>query len=165
MKSFDAQNLWLCNLMEKSMPNQKMEHVKMKNRESSWKYYLAFKGVRKQVCFNFLINLLQISEGRVRRVQKKIMKGESVHDKSGRCESKNKILQEKWDFLHSMLNEMKTTSSHYKIKSSTLKYFEDINLNMKKLFHMFAQSYKEKTNNDSAYKDQRELLLSAINER
>jgi len=148
MKVFDNQNLWLCNLFEKSLPKRREEEVKVKNREASWKYFFNYKGEKKQICLNFLLKLLQISRKRIRTLQTKIINGESVCDNRGKNSNKNKIPQEIWNLLHSMLSEMRTTNSHYKTKSMDLKYFEDTDLNMKKLYKVFLSFYKDETQND-----------------
>ena len=43
-------------------------NVKTKNRECSWKYSLQDNGVDKSICKNFLVNLFQITDSRMKTV-------------------------------------------------------------------------------------------------
>ncbi len=45
-----------------------------KTRESFWKYSFEFEGKKTKFCKKFLMNLYQISEKRVKTVEKKLLR-------------------------------------------------------------------------------------------
>ena len=59
----------------------------LKERNFSWKYFFDFNGEKSQVCKQFLINLYQITERRIKTIQNKLLSQTVLIDKRFSAES------------------------------------------------------------------------------
>jgi hypothetical protein len=87
LSDWTLQSNKLATLLERETTKTK-SFIAHKTRENFWKYSFEFEGKNTKVCKKFLMNLYQISEKRVKTVEKKIIEGSVIADKRG-AHSKN----------------------------------------------------------------------------
>ena len=73
MCDWDLQSYELSTQMKRFETKLK-SNENMKKRSNIWKYFYRFEGKERKVCKNFLINLYQISDNRLKKIQKKLIK-------------------------------------------------------------------------------------------
>ncbi|KAJ4429320.1 hypothetical protein ANN_26324 [Periplaneta americana] len=113
--------------------------------ENIWTYSLLRSGVQQVVCRQMILELFIISTKRLRVIQRKILKGETFEEKRGSHENRpNKLNNNIWDLLQSHLQSISHTKSHYCQHKSNFEYFDNSDLNIKILFELLCDYYKEK---------------------
>ena len=117
-----------------------------KPRVNIWKYELVVFGKRFTVCKNFLIALYQISKKRIETVQAKLKKGGDCRDKRGNHSNRpHKFSYNVRVLMKEHLALIPSRKSHYSTRTN-LNYFENPELNVKKLFELFQNYYERQTN-------------------
>lgn len=128
-------------------PKRKTTDCKYSERVSSWKYEINVNGCKYSVCRMFFLRLLQVSPKRVRIIQQKLNKGDViVEDKRGKHSSRpNKISCDVWKLVEEHWESIPNSPSHYSAEKSKLNYFENPDLDIKKLYEMFQQFFFHST--------------------
>jgi hypothetical protein len=115
----------------------------LKERNFLWKYFFDFNGEKSQVCKQFLINLYQITERRIKTIQNKLLSQTVFIDKRGFQPKVNKINESIWESLKLILTLIPSKTSHYNNERSKKRYFDDPELNIKKLYELFLNYYEK----------------------
>lgn len=141
----EVQDVYLAGCMEHSHPKSEVKHPK-KGREHIWSYSVKSGGEENQVCLNFLLRLLQIKMKRVRVIQQKILSGDTFEEKRGKHINRpNKLDESIWKMLQEHLQTLPHKKSHYCVGKTNKLYFDDPGLNIRILYNMFADYFKQKT--------------------
>lgn len=124
-------------------------------RDNVWEYILPDKGMSIKVCRGMIQALFQIAIKRIRVVQSKVLGGFSFEENRGSHTNRpHKLKYDVLDLLKAHLTSIPSKKSHYSIHKSQMNYFENSELNIKKLFLLFQEFYEENTgeNLKMAYK-------------
>ncbi|XP_046471097.1 uncharacterized protein [Neodiprion pinetum] len=120
--------------------------TKRKNRSWSWKYSFKVDGQDKTVCKGFFLSLLQITESRMKTVLRFCKSGTTVAtEKRGKQPNPAKISNVVWSLVKEHWSTFPNKKSHYGSSKTERKYFENPDLNVKKMFHAFQEYYFDKT--------------------
>lgn len=117
-----------------------------KPRENTWSFSIHHGPLKVDVCRQFLLSLFKISVKKVRVIQSKIIANESFEEKRGSPVNRPRNISE--NVISLMGEHLKTIphdESHYCKDKTNLLYFDNSMLNVKTLFEMFKEFYKEKT--------------------
>lgn len=79
---YQCQNVYLSMVLKKSSPLTTIGNLQ-KQSPQQWNYALPTESASIIVCEQFLNNVLNINEGRIKTVQKKIIAGKSLVDGRG----------------------------------------------------------------------------------
>lgn len=96
-------------------------------------------GEKTNVCRSFFLNLYQISQKRIRIIQRNVCGGESFNEQRGRHSNRpHKLEQQIWDLAIAHLKTIPNRPSHYNSSSKTNKlYFDNPDLTIETLFEEF----------------------------
>lgn len=139
---YDKQNIYLSGLMQR----------KNSKENCKWNFEIDLFGLRSIVCRSFLLKVIQISDQRLKVLQKKISYGESICDNRGKQQNRKKIPDIIWQKLHEFINKIPKVESHYCIEKSEKEYFDDPSLNVTLLFEGFIQVLKEENLKTISYR-------------
>lgn len=137
------QDAFLSTCLQK-MTLKTISCVRLKRRSHIWHYNFLVDGQKRSVCQTFFINVLSITQNRLRTVQKKVIIGAPLTDERGKHEKKHKIPAKVWTLVRQHLESIPHKQSHYKLKRTNLKYFQNPNLTIKSLYESFLEFYEEK---------------------
>lgn len=148
------------SLLAQCMKKLNVDRKRLKNnpkvlRACTWEYFVSQNGDRIKSCRTMIQKLFQVSVKRIRVVQKKVIEGDSFIEKRGTHANRpHKLDSNIHDLLKSHLETIPSKKSHYSQHKSELKYFENPELNIKKLYELFIEYYKGKagTNLKMKYK-------------
>lgn len=137
-----------------------------KFRDVIWKYTIKVHGTQTSVCRQFILNLFQITEKRLRGIQTKVHSGDTFTEKRGSHSNRpNKINEEVWELAKTHLTLIPSRASHYSRNKSKKRYFENPNLNTKQLYDAFLSYYREQTGRPLKlhYKTYHSFFLNKMN--
>ena len=114
-------------------------------RECSWKFEVKCNGEKIYVCKNFFLYVHQIKCKRLRVIQEKMKKDiVDMVDRRGKHKNKpNKISHDIYEYALKHLYILPNKKSHY--TNSTLCYFENCDLTIKKICELFKKYYFDET--------------------
>ena len=140
------QDAMLSKYMElKGEPKRKTMNPK-KQREHTWLYNVFVGGAKIQVCRKFILNLFQISIKRLRVIQQKMLLNESFEEKRGTHSNRPRnITDDVTELMGEHLASIPHDESHYCKAKSNLLYFDNTLLNIKGLYELFKEYYREKS--------------------
>ena len=139
---YNKQNINLSGLMQR----------KNSKENCKWNFEINIFGIRPSVCRSFLLKVIQISDQRLKVLQKKISCGESICDKRGKQNNSKKIPDTIWQKLHEFIKKVPKVESHYCIEKSEKEYFDDPSLNITLLYENFIQILEEENLKKISYK-------------
>lgn len=126
-----------------------MEQRKYKRRVTSWKYKVNISGLEYECCRKFFLQIFQISPKRVRVIQDKINNDEQICDRRGKHSNRpNKIDINIWKMVEDHWATIPNRPSHYSLNKTKKLYFENPDLNIKKLFNLFKEYFFVNTGED-----------------
>lgn len=142
----ELQDSFLSKCMEKTLPKTKTVEPK-KPRNHTWAYSLNIGGLQVSVCKGFLLKLFQVTIKRIRVIQEKTLNNESFTERRGLHTNRpHKLKPSVLDLMKIHLESIPHSQSHYSGNKTSLKYFDNPELNIKSLYIMFQDFYKSKTN-------------------
>lgn len=142
----ELQDSFLSKCMIKTAPKTETAQPK-KPRNHTWTYSLNIGGLSVAVCKGFLIRLFQVTTKRIRVIQGKILKDEDFTERRGHHANRpHKLKPNVLDLMKSHLESIPHSQSRYSGNKTSLKYFDNPELNIKTLYTMFQEFYKSKTN-------------------
>lgn len=110
-----------------------------------WTYSVKIEGEPTTVCQKFFRSLYQVSEMRLRIVQARLTDGEGFHERRGAHKNRpRKVDQQTRLLLEAHLQEIPSRESQYARRKTGKRYFVNSDLNVKKIFELFQEFYKEK---------------------
>lgn len=149
-ESKNVQDTLLSSCIQKrSQPerNRNISNPKV-NRENTWMFSIPKEGTFIGVCRQFLLQLLQVSVKRLRVVQSKVLQGDTFEERRGTHANRpHKLEDQVVELMASHLHSIPHKKSHYCQHKTETKYFDNPNLNVKKLHELFRVYYQEKTGN------------------
>lgn len=114
-----------------------------------WFYYFHCQDMNKKmevVCKSFLLKLFQISEGRLKSVQCKLLQKKSLEDFRGVNGSHNlKLTDDLQNLIRLHCTSLPHRGSHYSHESTSLNYFKNPELNLKILYDLFLDYHASVT--------------------
>ena len=111
-----------------------------------WDYFFQTQKERISVCQNFLCKVLDIGRKRIRVLQSKIGKNESLADNRGRHENHViRLTDEVKNLIEEHCLSIPHSESHYRREKSSLQYFDNPDLNLTTLYQLFLEFYAMKT--------------------
>lgn len=111
-------------LAEKPSKEKKTVQPKVE-RENIWKHNLKkLNGSRKPGCRGFICGLFQFGPKRIRLLQIKTLKGESLDDKRGEHENHPKIPANVYSMVMDHLKSIPHEKAHYSYVKSNRLYFK-----------------------------------------
>lgn len=151
LKNKNTQDLFLAGCMCLGQASNKTKKTvgSVVERHNTWKYQLTFNGISKPVCRSFICNLYQFaSPKRVRVLQDKILRKEPIEDKRGKHGNHKKIEPDVYSLALDHLKSIPNKPAHYSYVKSNRLYFQNPDLNIKKIFTLFQDYFKEHTGNN-----------------
>lgn len=140
---YDKQNIYLKSMMRcKESKNIK---GKSQNRLTQWFYFLSTVDTSTAVCREFLLNLFNISVKRLRTIQDKVKFRKDICDQRGNYLHKKKLIDDVKKLIVAHLESFNFYHSYYRRQNSDMLYFEDSQLNVKKLYDSFLDFYQAVT--------------------
>lgn len=133
--------------------NANRTYVENSRRANTWSYHIHYKDlVRVKVCQKFIRKLYQVTEKRIRIIQKKILYGKSFAERRGSHNKRaNKYPPQIYTLLEEHLKQFPNEDSDDE-ELPVVKYLRTHSLNVKNLYELFREYYKEKTNQELAMK-------------
>lgn len=146
-KSKIEQDVFLSHCIEQiKIKSMKNRINPKKNHKFCWQYSVCVKGDKIKVCKIMILSIFQISQKRFRIVQRKVASGSSFSENRGTHKNRfNKLDDDVLNLMKVHLNTIPWKNSHYTQQKTELKYFENPELNIKKLYNLFLEYYKEHT--------------------
>lgn len=146
----DAQDQIVVHSLVPCTPKRRVVNSTFNERISSWKYKISVGCTTFDVCKNFFISLLQISPKRVRIIQQKLNAGQlTIKDMRGKHSNRpHKIKNMVWKMVDEHWASIPSSQSHYSLNKTKKLYYDNPDLNVKKLFELFKEYFKEKTGED-----------------
>ena len=143
---YATQNCILTGMMIMKTPKSLEEKT---NDVTCWEYFFHHKTINLSVCRGFLCSLLKIDKSRFAITQKKIKNNECLRDNRGKQSSKSsvRLTDEIKKLIQEHCSSIPHSESHYKRADSSLKYFDNSDLTLTKLYSLFVEYYTEKTGN------------------
>lgn len=139
-----SQNVILSGLMKRNIQQEETA------KRCDWKYYYCHpvNDIQICVCSRFLCNLIQITQDRLRTVQNKKKQNETLGDKRGKHENHAvKLSEQLKQLIREHCESFPHTESHYASEKTNLKYFENPELNISRLYESFLNFYESRTGN------------------
>lgn len=141
------QDIFLSSCIKKKKRKTKKPSPSKKSRPNGWSYCININTNAKfVVCRSFLMSLYQISEKRLRIIQKKMVNS----NENSFCEQRGRHLNRPHrlkanvtELFMEHLNTIPSRSSHY--SPSQRKYFDNPDLTKLKLYNLFKEYYLERT--------------------
>ncbi|PSN33630.1 hypothetical protein C0J52_14257 [Blattella germanica] len=142
------QDTLLAGLIEKKDIVTRKAGVRIKIRQNAYKYHFEVNGEKTEVCKAFFMRLLQVSEGRLKTVQRGVSNGQVVlgENRGSHDNRPSKLPSDVWVMAKEhweLFPSKQLPYGQFKIRRD---YFDDPNLNVLKLHKDFQQYYFEKTN-------------------
>lgn len=126
------------------LKTQTIQPKKMCNH--TWKYSLEIGGLKVKVCLSFLKKLLQVTPKRIRIIQEKVLNDKDFTEQRGHHANRpHKLKSNVFDLMRTHLESIPHRLSHYSGNKTSLKYFDNPELNIKTLYTMFQEYYKSIT--------------------
>ncbi|XP_065202599.1 uncharacterized protein LOC135832963 isoform X1 [Planococcus citri] len=144
-KSKQIQDLYLASCLKKIDVKTHLTDAKKLQRQR-WHVFLKVGSVNVRVCLSFLKNLYQVSDKRIRVIQSRILRGDtSFLETRGRGKKNPRSLPPK---VVPLMKDHLSSIPHYESSSpARCKYFENPDLNLKRIYKAFCEYYKENTGN------------------
>ncbi|XP_063220830.1 uncharacterized protein LOC134530141 [Bacillus rossius redtenbacheri] len=142
-----VQDTYLYGCIEKKEIMLKKSNPIGKNRGYSWRYHLQNGIDRKDVCKAFVLKVLQVSQSRMKTVLRACSSGNPVfkENRGKHTERPNKLSRDVWTKVEEHWAKFPSKQSHYSRGHTERKYFENPDLNVKKMFIAFQQYYFDST--------------------
>src|SRR5277367_4557541 len=147
MKDKNKQDTYILSCLQAKEIERRRTKETDKKRNHSWQYKLSYGNSTHQICRNFLLKLLQISEKSLRTVQQNVLSG-NTNFVDGRGKHNNrprKIKPNVWKMILDHLSQSPHNKSHYCAEKSSRMYFEDSSLTVKLRYNSFRGFFEEKT--------------------
>ncbi|XP_043483482.1 uncharacterized protein LOC122511964 [Leptopilina heterotoma] len=139
--NYNSQNLILSGLMKRLT-------FSATNKMTRWEYSFHSLFQKRIVCQQFLCNVFQIKQGRFTTIKKKLSNHESCNDKRGRHGNNSiRLTEDVKQLIQEHCNSIPHSELHYRREETSLKYFENSELNLKKLYFLFLDYYAAITGN------------------
>lgn len=153
MGSFSAQNVFLCGLVEQTVPKTRRPRNSSRPQKSISNHYrFQIEDKSISVCKAYFLKTLQISDGRMTRAIKKIKMGQQPgSDNRGRHIPGNKISEEQTLIVREHISSFPTYQSHYTRAQNPNRRYLPNHLNIRLMYNL----YKERcfTNNLTPIKE------------
>lgn len=145
----NKQDTVLLGLLELNDVSKNVKNPKSgKNRSFSITYNVRLHAKKVPVCKQFLMSVFQITESRMKTVINAAKQGlHTVEDKRGKHNRPKKIDETVWNLVKSHWDLFPSTQSHYSLKKSKRKYYDNTTLNVTKLYTLFKEYYFKETGN------------------
>lgn len=128
---------------------QKVTSESCNKKVALWDYIFHSQRRNAIVRQKFLCNTLQIKKGRFATIQKKLLNGESLQDKRGKHENHPiPLTEEIKELINYHCNLIPNSESHYCREKTSLKYFDDPDLTLSKLYLLFSDFYSAVTGDE-----------------
>lgn len=115
--------------------------INLKSKNFHNKYYLSDRfGIQHQVCLNFILNCLCITQTKMFHATKSFLSNETAKDLRGNI-STRKTKDSDIDFIKDFISEFPTYESHYKVSRSDKKYLSPF-LNIKRMYREYCLKCK-----------------------
>lgn len=140
------QDLFLSNCLTKREPKRQVN--KQNKRDHQWDYSIPIENIKIVVCQKLILSLLQISEKRIRIIQKRLIKGDNyfVENRGHHDNRPHKLKSNVQELFLQHLATIPHSQSHY--TESRRKYFDNTELTHKILFEMFQKYYHDVAGED-----------------
>ena len=145
--NYGLQNYYLKHLL-KYRSAEKVNAVR-RFRLLIWKYFFPKSDVNEEVCLKFMLSLLQISQKRMTNIQNKIVSNMDLNDKRGKHEHFKILSSPLMKLIRKHCESLPHHQSHYKIKRTSLNYFDDSSLDLRKMYLLFLDFYAADTGDDN----------------
>lgn len=126
------------------MKKKRQDPLTTDTKRDDWNYYFnhPLYDERVAVCRKFLLNLLNLSQGRFYTVQQKMIAGEILTDKRGKHKKHVvKLTDMVKDLILKHCESLPHSSVCYKNGEVKLNYFNSAELNLKRLYESFLDYY------------------------
>jgi hypothetical protein len=142
-----SRNFWSLSDCDKysyfAQTTEKIEHTSKKansRRKYTYKYYFLKDSEKVQVCKDFYLSVLQVSDKRIRNFYEKLEKcdGKQYTDMRGR-NTKRRTDEQELNFIRNHIESFPRIPSHY-CRSSTTKDYLEPDLSLEKMYDMYVEN-------------------------
>lgn len=146
-QSKEAQDTFLasCMALNGGQVRKRKTVNPVKERNFTWKYSMKKSGDDISVCREFILNLLRLSEKKIRLIQDKVKDDDSFAEKRGKHGNQKKFQPNVWSLAMDHLKSVPHRQSHYEQGKSNRLYFSNPDLTIKDLHEAFKKFFNEKT--------------------
>lgn len=151
----EDQDTFLMSCIEKVELTVAKTNPISKKRNYSWNYHIHNeKQIKERVCKSFLQNLYQVTESRICTVLQFCKQGALVatENRGKHSNRPNRIQVDVWKMIEDHWASFPSKKSHYCAKKTEKKYFDNPDLNVKVLYELFKEDFKNKTGKDATLK-------------
>ena len=132
LSHYNKQNIYLFALMNR-------KNTEKINFFGKWNYQVDIDGVKIKVCKALFMKIFQLTPGRLRILQWKIINGKSFDDGRGKHENHFEFRQKTWDLLHEFIDKIPKSESHYSLAKTQKQYFDDTTISTIWLYKKFSK--------------------------
>lgn len=142
---YQSQNVYLSGLMKKKSSTTPNEERNV----TLWEYSFSNLTSNFSVCRKFLCNIFQIDKSRFGVIQKKLANNETLNDQRGKHDNHTvKLTDDIKILIERHCESIPNSESHYRREHSNLKYFDNSDLNLEKLYMLFLDYYYAETGDE-----------------
>ena len=145
--NYNLQNYYLKHLLK--YKSSKKINACHKHRLLEWEYKFPKPDINEDICLKFFLQLLQVSERRFRTIKEKIVNNEHLNDKRGLYVHFKILTSPLMKLIRKHCDSLPHHKSHYKLERTSLNYFDDSSLNLKKMYILFLDFYAAETGDDN----------------
>lgn len=145
LKSFTAQNVFLCGLIKQKKPEVKRPRDQSRfGKTVSNKYFIHRQGETVKVCKKYFLQTFQISDGRMSRAINKIKQGEQPgSDNRGHGIPTNKISEERMNCVRKHIENFPSYQSHYTRTKNPNRRYLSSDLNVTLMHSLYSEYCQE----------------------
>jgi len=143
-KSKQEQDLYVASMITQAPQKRPLDLRRDPKRPNRWTYEVSIDGSRIPVCQTFLLKVFQLSQKRIRVIQKRLTKNEcTFEERRGKHNNRpHKLPDDTMELFHAHLREIPPEG---RPSPSDKKFSKNLHFTKKKLFELFRDYYCEKT--------------------
>lgn len=143
---FHKQNIHLESRMKSYVPATRRTNS-VQAKKCTWIYKVRSGQPKcERVCKRFFLKLYMITNGRLQRVQEKLLEGRELNDGRGKHATRLiKLTKDAKDLIMTFCKSLPHKRSHYSRRDSDLFYFENSDLNLRVLYSLFDDYFQSVT--------------------
>lgn len=140
--NYEKQRNWLLSCVKKVDILRRKTEAEYSRRHNSYKYFISWDDKTLEVCQQFLLKTLDISQTVMRYAMKHAVQNTCKSDQRGKHEPVNKTSSEMTNKIHDFIRQLPAVPSHYCRNQSSRKYLPQELRNVSFLYRIYIK-YEE----------------------
>ncbi|KAK5639730.1 hypothetical protein RI129_010541 [Pyrocoelia pectoralis] len=141
--NYERQHNWLLTCTEKIPIRRRVQTASVSRRRNTYKYFIDWNDRRVEVCQQYLLKTLHISQMTLRYTVSKSVQKSAKPDERGKHAPHNKTPKNVKEEVHNFIKKLPAVPSHYCRNKSTRKYLPNELKNVSFLYRIFLKHQEE----------------------